>query len=291
MAFGLARRSEEPTAASGEQRAERVHVAATALLTAASAPGFKLPMLPEVASEAMSLARDPNGAMNQLQRVIIRDGVLASRVLRLAGSAAYGGQPAHSLTSALQRLGAKAIRDILYQSVMESHVFRGADEAALRAERDHSVAVGRLANGLCKLRGGGNELGFICGLLHDLGRVALSAVKGHPSLVGFDAAGITAVHSIVHTALGAQVATRWGLPFEVVEGVRRHHRFRDFLPSGGGYSEIGHLVAAADCVVGHLGIGRPAKRLSTGDEQMIQELGFEVPAVVAVARQAFSGGV
>jgi len=291
MAFGLARKSEESTAACSEQRAERVHVAAAALLAAAAAPGFKLPMLPEVATEAMSLARDPNVAMNQLQRVIIRDGVLASRVLRLAGSAAYGGQPTHSLTSALQRLGAKTIRDILYQSVMESHVFRGADEVALRAERDHSVAVARLANGLCKLKGGGNELGFICGLLHDLGRVALGAVKGHPSLVGLDAAGVTAAHGIVHTALGAHVATKWGLPPEVVDGVRRHHRFRDFNHNGGGYSEMGHLVAAADCVVGHLGIGRTARRLSTGDEQMIQELGFEVRAVVDVARQAFTGGV
>lgn len=291
MPFGLARKSEESLARTSEQRSDRVRAASAALLAAAAAPGFKLPMLPEVASEAMTLARDPNVAMNQLQRVIIRDGVLASRVLRLAGSAAFGGQPAHSLTSALQRLGAKAIRDILYQSVMESHVFRGADEQALRAERDHSVAVARLTNGMCKLRGGGNELGFICGLLHDLGRVALGAMKSHPSLAGLDAAGLTAVHSIVHTSLGAQVATKWDLPFEVVEGVRRHHRFRDFLPGGGGYSEIGHLVAVADCVVVHLGIGRAPKRLSAGDEQMIQELGFEVSQVVDVARQAFAAGV
>jgi putative nucleotidyltransferase with HDIG domain len=239
----------------------------------------------------MMLARDPNVAMNQLQKVIVRDSVLASRVLKLASSSAFGGQPAHSLTAALQRLGAKSIRDVLYQSVMESHVFRGGDEQALRAERDHSVAVARLTNGMCKMKGGGNELGFICGLVHDLGRVALSGVKNHPTLASLDAAGVTAVHAIVHTSLGAQLANKWGLPHEVVEGVRRHHRFRDFLPNGGGYSEIGHLVAAADRVVGHLGIGRPAKPLTAGDEQMIRELGFEVDAVVGVARQAFSAGV
>jgi putative nucleotidyltransferase with HDIG domain len=291
MAFAFIRRSCAAPALSAEEREDRARAAAAALLAAAAAPGFKLPMLPEVATEAMALARDPNVAMIRLQKVIVRDVVLAARVLKLASSSAFGGQPAHSLTGALQRLGSQCVRDILYQSVMEAHVFRGADEQSLRAERDHCVAVARLTNGMCKMRGGGTELGFICGLVHDLGRAALAGVKGHPTLAGLDRACLAAVHGIVHTALGAQLAQKWGLPSEAVECARRHHRFRDFMPGGGGYSEIGHLVAAADAVVGHLGIGRPAKRMTVGDEQMIRELGFEADAIIGVARQAFSAGV
>ncbi len=272
-------------------RAERIRTAAAALLDAAAAPGFKLPMLHEVATEAMGLVSDPNVAMNRLERVIIRDGLLAARVLRIAGSPAYGGQATSSLTASLQRLGATAIRDIVYQSVMECQVFRGADQQAVRGERDHGVAVGRLAKGLSKLRDVQTELGFICGLLHDIGRLAMHGLAGHRALSGLDAMETTAVHSVVHTSLGARMTAKWGLPEAVTEGVRRHHRYRGYAGDGGGYSPIGHLLNVADAVVGHLGIGRSPKPLTPGDELTIREFGVEPAAVVEVARQAFASGI
>lgn len=273
------------------QRTQRMREAASALLAAIDAPGFKLPMLPEVASEAVALANDPSVAMNRLERVIVRDPVLAARVLAVASSPAYGGVQLRTLGAALQRLGTGTVRDILYQGVMECHVFRGSDERAARVERDHAVAVGRLAKALGRLRGAENELAFLCGLLHDIGNVALRSLQGHPALAGLERPDVLRVFELAHTAAGARMAMAWKLPAVVVEAVRRHHRHAGFAPDGGGYSEIGHVIAAADRVVTQLGIGGDAQALDADTVRVVTELGADPDNVLAVARAAFAQGV
>jgi putative nucleotidyltransferase with HDIG domain len=268
----------EDTAA---ERQRRVRDTASRILEIARDSTVKLPMLPETASEAMVLANDPNTPMNKLERTITRDAVLASRMLAVASSAAYAGTPVRTLGAALQRLGTGTVRDILYQSVMECHVFRGDDERSARAERDHAIAVGQLARGICKLVGIDHDYAFVCGLLHDIGRIALASLR---KAIADTCApeDYTAVDDLVHPSLGAFLAGRWKLPSLAIEGARRHHRHAGSDREG--YSQMGHVVRVADSIASYLGAGRAPRPLSTDDQAAIFGIGCEPQQLVELAR-------
>lgn len=269
--------------------ASRTREIAAALVRAAEAPGFKLPILSDVAVEAMRLAGDPASSMAQLDRTIVRDPVLAARVLKVAASPAFGGRPVRTLANALQLLGAGTIRDVLYQGVMECHIFRPDHEPIARSQQVHSIAVARLAKAVCKFAGVDQSQAFVCGLLHDIGQLALERLQTHPDFVACSPAERTAVAQLVHPVLGARICEKWNLPPLALEAIRRHHRHRDW--AAGAYSQIGHIVAVADCVAEHLGLGCAARPLTREELDQIQELGIDPANLVEVARTAFASGV
>ncbi len=267
---------------------QRIAEVSRALFDAANAPGYKLPMLPDTAAESMRMANDPTVGMAALERVVGRDTMLATRMLAVANSPAYAtGERPRSLTAALQRLGTGAVRDVLYQSVMECHIFRGDDEAFVRAERAHAVYVGHIARLVCQTVGIDPQFAFIVGLLHDIGRIVFRSLANHPELAKADPRFRAAVFSSAHAALGSLMATKWSLPGPVIEGIRRHHRYRDFAADGG-YSQIGHVVAVADKVAIALGLGRPEAPLSETDRAVIQEIGVQPDTLLLTARQIVS---
>ena len=263
--------------------AERVRAACRRILQSTTT-SRRLPMLPETAMEAISLANDLRTPMKRLEEVVSRDTALACRVLTVASSAAYGGGRLRTLSGALQRLGTGAIRDILYRCVMECHVFVGADRDWARVERDHAIAVARVARSICGMIGLEPEYAFVCGLLHDVGRVAMRSDAADPTLAALDEPVRREVEELVHPLLGWHVAKAWNLPPLVRESVRRHHRYRGFGPDGQGYSQIGHLVAAADAVCSHLGLGRRAEPLDLAGARAIAELGLDLGEVMTRAR-------
>jgi putative nucleotidyltransferase with HDIG domain len=265
------------------RRSDRVRAAAEALLAAASNE-HRLPILPETASEALRLANDPTTPMNKLERVVARDSVLASRMLMVAGSAAYSGASVRTLSGALQRMGSGTVRDLLYQSVMECHVFSDEDRAWARNERDHAVAVGSVARIVCSMVGVNADLAFVCGLLHDLGRVALRSLR----MVEIDPVVRADAEQIAHSRLGAKIAATWKLPPLVGEALRRHHGWRGFGPKRDGYSQIGHIVAVADVVCTHVGHGRTARSLDDKALATIHAMGIDPAHIIARARDDVS---
>ncbi len=266
-----------------ERRVDRVRVAAERMMEAATAE-LRLPILPETASEALALANNPRTPMNVLERVVGRDPVLASRMLMVASSAAYAGANVRTLASALQRMGSGTVRDILYQSVMECHVFSCDDRAWARRERDHAVAVGTIARIICKQTGIESELAFVCGLLHDLGRVALRG----PAPLDIDVSLVHDAEQLAHTRIGQRVAAQWKLPSLVGEALRRHHHYRGFGRQLDSYSQIGHIIAAADLVAAQLGIGRAPRTLVNADLETMCSLGLDPPKIAALAKAELS---
>jgi putative nucleotidyltransferase with HDIG domain len=73
---------------------------------------------------------------------------------------------------------------------------------------------------------------YLCGLLHDVGRIALEAVPLYDSarLFGFIRAGCPRVYAenlllrTDHGTLGAHIARYWRLPEPLVEAIQHHHR-------------------------------------------------------------------
>ena len=266
-------------------RTSRLQEVAQRLIQAVKTGKLVIPMLPAAASEVLAIANNPSVTVREVEQVVKNDPLLAARVLAVANSAAYGGKKVGSLANALSRLGTGAVRDVLYQAVTESHIFRGDAQGSLAHELQHGVAVGRTSALVCKALGIPAGQAFVCGLLHDLGRPIILdlLVQMRESLSPSEAELIAARG---HGVVGAQVATRWQLPTLVVEACRFHHHYRD--ENSGRYSQLANIVAVADRIAEHHSTGRDHKPIDFTKDRCFFDLGLD-PAtameVVAAAAQ------
>jgi len=270
----------QTTQRDGQERAKEV---AEQILGFLASGRFRVPMLPEAALDAITLANDPKTGARELERVISADPVLAARVFTIANSSVYGIH-VRTLTQAVQRLGTGTIRDILYQAVADAHIFRGRDGAALTHERDHAVGVAIATRYIAQQIGLESGYGFVCGLLHDLGRtVLMEFLHQHPP-AGATREDLELVVRQLHTFVGGRVSTLWGLPKLVTEAARRHHVYRDWAGPSGGYSQIGNMVAVADRLAYHLAWGRLVQPVNLRSDRTYYDLGLDPERVLGLVK-------
>ena len=133
---------------------------------------LELPMLPQTATDVLSLCNDSSCDTARLSSLIQRDQALAAHTLHIANSAAYAPrEPIVSLQQAIGRLGFKTMCDIAVAVAMRSKVFvlKGHEER-LRAMWLHSAMSGTWAKEIARACRRNVEGAFLCGLLHDIGQ-------------------------------------------------------------------------------------------------------------------------
>lgn len=266
-----------PDVSPKEAKQRRIRAVAQQLVDLIGENKIKVPMLPQAATEAMRLANDPSACIRDIETVVTGDPILAARVLAVANSPLYGGHHVRSLGRALQRLGTGTIRDILYQAVAEAHIFRGNAGQALQMERQHAVSVAHATRLVCQYIGLESGYAFVCGLLHDIGRPVLMEVfQSTQHKLPEDEQESVTQH--IHAYFGAHLAASWGLPKLVLEACRRHHVYRNW---GGkeNYSQIGNVVAVADRLAIHFGIGRETKPVDLERDRTYFDLGLDVSLI------------
>jgi putative nucleotidyltransferase with HDIG domain len=262
----------DPTGAKRQQ----VQDVAKAVLRRVLDGKFRIPMLPGPAMQAMQVANDPAASVRDVEAVLRADALVTARVVAVANSPLYGsGTTIRSLSQAMMRLGLGTVRDLIYQAVAEAHIFRGPDERALQAEREHAASVAYSAKLVCRAVGIDPEYAFLCGLLHDVGRTVMLDVLSREPPPGLAPAAYPKVADLVHAAVGERLAQAWKLPALVAESARRHHKYRDY-DGEGAYSQMGHVIAAADRLALHHGHGRRAWPIDPDKgEAVFFELGLE----------------
>lgn len=188
----------------------------------------ELPPIPETATQVMQLCQQEDTDAARLSAVIHADPTIASSVLRVANSAAYGGQvPCSSLQQAVSRLGMQAIIEIALAISMRSRLF-ASDTCAtlLSALWQHSVLTAFFTKEIARLRRRNVEVAFLCGLLHDVGKALLlnnvDAVGSEQVKVMPMADLLEAVHEH-HIYAGLLLAAEWSLPDQVKEAIAYHH--------------------------------------------------------------------
>jgi HD-like signal output (HDOD) protein len=140
----------------------------------------ELPLLPEVCQRVVVLAHDPLSTMTDIANAINQDPVIATKLLKLANSVAFGGtQEVTNLDQACARLG---IREIVrtVQAIAYSGMYRASKPAqreALQILWRHTIATAQAAHELAmtKCQTEAEEL-FMAGLVHDLGAVVLANI-------------------------------------------------------------------------------------------------------------------
>ncbi len=148
-----------------------------------------LPILPHVASQVLGMTADERSDAARLAALIHSDQALASHVLRIANSAALGGNSTIvSLQHAVARLGLELLAGVALAVSVRSGVYRipGFEEETRSLWR-HALASGLYAKEIARRRRHNVETAFLCGLLHEIGKpVVLKAAVEVAKKTGAD---------------------------------------------------------------------------------------------------------
>ncbi len=215
-----------------------------------------LPTLPSVVMELNRALADDSVSMQGVISIIERDPPLTSKVLRLANSSYYGmSKHVRTLREAIFILGLNTIRSIA-MAVSVGKLFRRDPGIGLDMEGiwSHSLCCAVTAKAMLRDRGTViAEEGFICGLVHDIGKLViaqglpeetgriLEALRRNPGLAWRDVE--EEVLGFTHAEVGALVVDKWNFPREYCEGIRGHH---DCLLGDGGAGEKGDAPTGKD---------------------------------------------
>jgi putative nucleotidyltransferase with HDIG domain len=197
----------------------------------------RLDPLPVTAQRLLKAMEDEDVGPAKIAEFVQYDAAVASTVLRIANSAAYGGwNKVDNVRDAVVRLGAAKLLDI----VMGDYLKRLKVNAPLYdlAEDDiwlHSAAASLAVKALQKERprAGIPETASVAALVHDIGKLVMvrfmkADVKQILALR--DLRGITfneaerELFGCDHAEVGGAVARHWAFPDDIADAIEHHHQ-------------------------------------------------------------------
>lgn len=191
----------------------------------------KLPALPETVERIRDIMAGPEPETRDIARVVGLDPPVAAKLLGVVNSAAYClANKVDDLTIAVSLLGIKETYSLVLSCAVVN-LLEKSKSLDYRAFWLDSMCCASAARIIAQATGNTQRFGVsAAGLLHDLGRAALSEVA--PKLYGrIDSSQPTPVvleqeeqvFGMTHAEAGYQVANQWGLPIEITEPIRFHH--------------------------------------------------------------------
>jgi putative nucleotidyltransferase with HDIG domain len=222
-----------------------------------------VPAMPVVAVRCLEQLRDKNARFSDLAATIEKDPLIASRLLRIVNSPAYGGrEPIISMENALSRLGLKPFQLILIElSAREVFVSKSPRiRQAFRGIWEHCLAVGMLARDIAlKLPGSvDGETAYLAGLFHDVGKPVVGALllEAERSLIDeinepfmTDTLWLKVVDD-AHRDVGAALAAQWNLPPAVARTIAGSETYEE----GVGRASCINVVCYANALTKREGI-------------------------------------
>ncbi len=195
-----------------------------------------IPTLSVVVTRVMELVNNPKTSANQIADVLKRDQVLTAKILRLVNSSFYNlSTEVTDVSRALGFLGFNTISVlVLGTSVFSAFDLNAAPYFNVIEFWKHSLATAIAGELIAKkIRHPKPEDCFTCGLLHDIGKIALFHVSKDDMKAVVEKANLenksfltaeTELGLPGHTLLGERLAERWQLPVVIRKTIRYHHR-------------------------------------------------------------------
>lgn len=224
----------------------------------------RLPPLPGAVARVVGLLSGGMCDLDEVRGLISQDEALASAVLRVANSAAFGAPGrTFSLKDSLVRLGTSRLTQILLEQEMTPMLENAGSAYGLRRHAMWRGAIGGALAAERIARDTGfadHDLAFLCALLRDIGKLALDSFLCSTAGSIPPAQGTTgflqqeqSAFGTDHAQLGSMLASRWGLPDQICKAIRYHHA----PPSPGGeeHDTLFDIVHAADVVCLWAGLG------------------------------------
>jgi putative nucleotidyltransferase with HDIG domain len=211
-----------------------------------------LPVFPQSALRVLRLLDKPESSAGQIERIAAADPVIAGNLMRVANSALFTGYPEiATIRSAVMRLGYLTTRKIVLATVFRPVFTR----PSMRPLLQHCLEAAELAHHLAaRAPGIDREEAFLCGLLHDVGKLLLDRLNLFDSarmrgLLDHGCPPVYAENLLIgcdHGTAGADIAAHWKLPARHAEAIRCHHQ-----PEATG-SPMAHLLYLVEWRLGHL---------------------------------------
>ena len=264
----------------------------------------ELPTLPAVAMRVLAATASDDTSAKEVVELISSDPSLTTRILQLLHRADAGARSdITSVDRAVVLLGFEAVRCMTLAVSVFQTLGQGARKKSAHFNRDefwkHAVATACCAELLAEQLGSAaRESGittsdaFVCGLLHDLGKVALDTalpksfdrvVEATDLLRGNIADLERSIIGLDHMVVGKRMAERWGLPVSLRECIWLHGQTPAALPANIKSPKLVNLITLSDMLVReqHLGYsGNYTFNLSRAG--LIESVGLTAEAVDAV---------
>jgi len=199
----------------------------------------RLPTLPTVVATLGDLIRSPHTSAADINKVIMKDQALSSRILKLVNSAFYGfSERISSISHAVVILGFNTVKNVALTASVFDMFSQTTKHGAVfdrKAFWMHSLACAGTAKLIAtEARLPAAEDIFIAGLLHDMGKLVLDQHVPEKFSIILDRvqsrnilirdAEDEVLEDINHSQIGAWLATRWKLPGGLVQVIGLHHR-------------------------------------------------------------------
>jgi len=233
----------------------------------------RLPMLTQSASRLLEISARADHDPREMMDIVRTDAVLTSRLLKVVNSAAYGlVHEVDTVERAVSFLGERMVVSLALENSIGSLLQQELPGYEARAgdlwRHDLGTAIASREIAL-RVRGACNpDQAFTAGLLHDIGKVVLSAFLLHSAselqekVLGREdedyAAAERNLLGINHTEIGHALAERWKLP-EMLRAAIRHHHHPASAPEE--HREIVYTVHLGDILAYMCGKGTGADQL------------------------------
>lgn len=201
-----------------------------------------MPSIPLVLTKILQALDNDSASSSQLQELILHDPPLSARILKLANSAFYSFKTeVKTMSHAISLLGINLVKSLAIGVNLFDSFTNGMRNEAIVLNKlwTHSFGVGLVSQEIwmCRSSRKDGEFAFLCGLLHDIGKVvffrkdasqygavfAASKSQEEPDISYYE----TQLYGVDHAAMGAILAKGWGLPPELVTSIRYHHNALD----------------------------------------------------------------
>ncbi|MCB0324968.1 MAG: HDOD domain-containing protein [Bdellovibrionales bacterium] len=227
----------------------------------------KLESMPAQAARAFQLASNPNAKISDFVKVIEADEALSARIVRIANSVYFRrGEEAKDIEKAVANIGLNELRCLISATMLRS-LLLGKHKAREQIWAN-AVATAICCRKLSARTNVGEGEAFLCGLLHDVGklimirkngelyeRVLLKAAGGESSFVQAE----DQVFDLNHIEVGRWIGEKWSFPEAAIRAIAFHHHSwpKDAAQRGRATSHA-MLVKAADTIAHAAGIGHGA---------------------------------
>lgn len=276
-----------------------------------------LPTLPAVAARLLQLTADDHAHTQEVIDLVASDPALTAKIISQCVSADKGiRREVITIDKAVKLLGFDTIRNtVLSLKVLEVFQMEDAEPAALPIQAGdehtpepfdraglwtHALAVGILAELIAKAHPGQQDLppdqAFVCGLLHDVGKLALDQVlpRSYARVVEVSkhkyiniAQAERQMLGIDHHTAGKRLADQWGLPHMIQDCIWLHGSPYDALPDLPHRRMVG-LIALSNAMVRRQMLGSSGNHSPTAEtDAMIQRLGLSQQAVESATTQLY----
>lgn len=218
----------------------------------------ELPQFPQSIVRLNRLLNDPDSKMSEIAQQISSDVMLTSELLKLVNSAAFAlTTPCDNIIDAVKLVGIRGIKNLLITigSIEAFTSVRGNKEELWTHSYQVAFYAYNLARNFCANDRVVVDDSYLCGLLHDMGKIIFETA--HPDLIKrvltvANGKGASSeifeklISGVNHGEIGAKVAEKWNFP-EVVSQVIRYHHEPEAAPDN--FRKLASIISLADFMV------------------------------------------